>query len=288
MIFPKEYKYIGVSNHLKLGNNINNIYFLSKYVIEMNINNKNEINYRIIKVTHEGKDILRKIKKKKIIAENKDIYYFNKKICLTNRKLLILISKRLCDLYNKNTVIFIGYDNHITFVHEPDILSILTIEVLDIEPPKENLYKLIKKLDKLNIFGDLCIQFKRNIFPLNKYKEKNIIFPCSASELKGKFLDVDLINDNDSILIGCDTSKLIFECLYPSLKYKFIELCPIKSKYLIPTNPFITRCCKKEMSGKIIYKNNQKGVVVHWGASEYEVIKNIRKLVKNIRKNYNS
>ena len=73
MIFPKEYKYIGVSNHLKSCNNINNIYFLSKYVIEMNINNKNEINYRIIKVTHEGKDILRKIKKKKIIAENKDI-----------------------------------------------------------------------------------------------------------------------------------------------------------------------------------------------------------------------
>ena len=42
------------------------------------------------------------------------------------------------------------------------------------------------------------------------------------------------------------------------------------------------------MSGKIIYKNNQKGVAVHWGASEYEVIKNIRKLVKNIRKNHNS
>ena len=65
MIFPKEYKYIGVSNHLKSSNNINNIYFLSKYVIEMNMNNKNEMSYRIIKVIHEGKDILRKIKKKK-------------------------------------------------------------------------------------------------------------------------------------------------------------------------------------------------------------------------------
>ena len=174
-----------------------------------------------------------------------------------------------------------------TFIHNPDVLSIITIEILDIEPPKENLYKRIKRLEKLHIFGDLCIQFKKNILSLNDYQGENVIFPCSSSELKGNFLDTDTITKNENILIGCNTSKIIFDSLYPSLNYNFIDLCPIKSSLLIPTKPFITRCCKKEISGKIIIKNNQKGVVVHWGSSEYDIIKSIRKLVKNIKKNHN-
>ena len=62
MIFPEEYKYVGVSNTLKKENN--KIYFLSRYVIEIN-NKKDEYTYKIIEIEHEGKEILRTIKKKK-------------------------------------------------------------------------------------------------------------------------------------------------------------------------------------------------------------------------------
>lgn len=139
-------------------------------------------------------------------------------------------------------------------------------------------------MEKANAFGDLCIQFIKKNISLEIFKKKSIIYPCRSSELTGKFLDKDMITSNDYTLVGCNTSISIFKYLYPSLNVDFINICPIKSNLLIPTDPFITRCCKKELSGKIIMKNGQIGITVHWGASEYSILKSIRKLVKIITK----
>lgn len=76
MIFPEEYKVIGISDINDSNYNNKNIYFLSKYIIEMN-EEKNQ--YKIVKVKHSGKEILRKIKSKKIISNNDDIFFLKKK-----------------------------------------------------------------------------------------------------------------------------------------------------------------------------------------------------------------
>lgn len=284
MIFPYEYKTIGVTKTTDSNYDEKKAYFLSKYIIKINDNDTKKKEYIIKQITHKGNGIIRKVINEKKISNSNETFYFEKKVNITNRQLLITIANKICNKYQKKAVIFNGHDKHLTFIYKPDISTINTIEILDIEPPvPSKLYDCIKRLDKANLFGDLCIKFKKKIFSLKTFENKNTIFPCSCSDLEGQFLDKDLILKNKQTLIGCNTSKLIFNFLYPKIKYDFIELCPIKSKYLIPTNHFITRCCKKEFEGQIIFKNKFIGIVVHWGSSEYIISKNIRKLIRNLK-----
>jgi len=111
-----------------------------------------------------------------------------------------------------------------------------------------------------------------------------MVFPCHASELKGKYLDTDTDIGNNSTLVGCDISKQIFELRFPDLIYKHINMCPLKIELYSPTKPFITRCCQSKKSG-MVNLNGIDGAVVHWGASEYDIVDAIRMLVKVLKGN---
>lgn len=279
MIFPDEYKYVGVT-HIHPDEAINEpIYFLSKYII---VEKKSDNTFSIFKIEHTGDEILRTVKSVTLIADNENIVKYDKIVNLKDRKLLLQKSIELCNS-PINTVIFTGPDKHVTFVKDPDLSTLLDIEILDIIPPKPSwLTIMIKKLDASGIFGDLCINFTKNITDLKQFEGDKTIFPCSASGLQGKCLDCDIITEDGYLLVGCEISRKIFDIRFPKLKYSFINICPFNSDIYVPSMPFITRCCRTEKSG-IVVINGFKGVVVHWGASEFEIALAIRKLVEELR-----
>jgi hypothetical protein len=193
--------------------------------------------------------------------------------------------KRSSDDKKVTTVLFTGIDRHITFVKDPDLSVITDIEVIDVFPPSPPwLIDCIRRLDQSQLFGDLEIRFVEKTADISVYQGEKTIYPCHASGLKGKFLDTDKIEENNSLLVGCDTSRQVFETLYPHLSYEFVDLCPMRSALMKPSKPFIMRCCKSENSGKIVQINGQTGIIVHWGSNEFQISENVRKLATELKK----
>ena len=294
MIFPEEYKHIGWTEFGKtLPEDKKKIYFLSKYVLE-----KINDGYNLYSVEHIGSGFIRTPKEAQLIASADDIISCDEILNIKNRKLLIEKAVEICRAENEaraqkgiqttaTTVLFTGIDRHLTFVKDADLSEILEIQIIDIYPPNPPwLTDCIKRLEESNIFGDLQIKFSEKRADISVYQSDKTIYPCHSSGLSGKFLDSDALNENEDgwILVGCDTSKQIIENLYPNLNYKFIDMCPTRSELTKPEKPFLMRCCKSENSGSIIKINGQTGILVHWGAGEWQIAENIRKLVFELRK----
>jgi len=281
MIFPDEYKYVGVTGVHPDDAKDNTIYFLTEYlVIEQEDSGSRQ--YSLYHVTKSGDGLLQTVDSLKLIASGRQVIRYEKELNVKNRTLLIETAGRLCH-GDVNTVIFTGVDKHVTFVHEPDTSSILDIEIVDVVPPEPSwLSHVITRLEASGIFGDLAVRFSENVTDLRQFEGKNTVFPCSTSGLKGKYLDSDVITENGSLLVGCDISKTLFETRFPGLEYSFVNICPFKSDIFKPTRPFITRCCCSEKSGLAII-NGIDGAVVHWGASEFDVAEAVKELVLHIR-----
>ena len=286
MIFPQEYKHIGFQQSGTFSPDASSIYFLSQYVLE-----KNADEYCLYQVWHEGSGFLRQITSSKLLASADEIVSYDDIVNIKNRTFLIEKAAEVCARENKKrdkkvtTVLFTGIDRHITFVKDPDLSAISEIEVIDIFPPNPPwLIDCIRRLDQSHLFGDLEIRFVEKAVDISVYQGEKTVYPCHASGLKGKFLDTDKIEENNSVLIGCDTSRQVFETLYPHLSYEFVDLCPMRSAMMKPSMPFIMRCCKSENSGKIVQINGQTGVIVHWGANEFQISESIRKLANELKK----
>lgn len=285
MIFPEEYKNIGFIHSKKANAHDKHfVYFLSQFLIEEDPDG----GLSVYCVRHDGSDLLRSVAGVVCIASSSEVVRFDKPLNIKNRSLLIETAAKVCEAENKknrsvNTVVFIGFDRHITFVHKPEVSEILDIQVIDIRPPDPpRLLECIERLCVANIFGDLNIRFSKKIADLVCYEGPNTVFPCSASGLVGKCLDTDTIDKDGSLLVGCHMSKRIFELRFPGLKYDFVDLCPMYSELTRPEMPFIMRCCQTKNTGKIIYINGFPGIVVHWGASEYAISQAVRKLAEYI------
>ncbi|WNY24520.1 DUF7714 family protein [Methanolapillus millepedarum] len=281
MIFPEEYKNIGFC-HSGMRPNTDEktqVYFLSKYLLE-----ETASGFRLYEVKHTGAGFLRTVESVRLLADENEIAVCGEILNIKNRTLLIEKAAEICEQKNVTTVLFTGIDRHVTFVYEPDLSEISEIQVVDVFPPNPPwLWDCVNRLDKSGIFGDLQIRFSKKLVDLSVYQGENTVYPCRSSELSGLFLDSDKIDGNGFKLVGCDTSKTVFETLYPDSEYEFIEMCPTRSDAAKPDKPFIMRCCKSENSGKIIEVNGNKGVIVHWGAGEYQISENIRKLVSVLR-----
>lgn len=284
MIFPDEYKHVGVTK-LLCPCAEESIYFLTDYLIVENENPEiGSVEYGIYHVKKSGGDLLRKVEVLEIIASGEEVIKYELELNIKNRTLLIETAAKLCT-DKVNTVIFTGIDKHITFVHHPDLSSILEIEVLDIAPPEPSWLSLVvRRLEASGIFGDLQVRFAEKIIDLRQFEGKNTVFPCSAAGLEGKCLDSDTLTENGHLLVGCEISKTLFEMRFPELEYSFINICPFKSDIVVPSKLFITRCCRSEKSG-LVKISGFEGAVVHWGASEYQVAEAIRNLVHQIRNN---
>ena len=283
MIFPDEYKHVGVTKALPAGAE-ELIYFLTDYLIEERENSETGISeYALYSVRKSGDGLLRKVEALELIASGEKIVKYGSELNIKDRALLIETALKLCT-GKVNTVIFTGVDRHVTIVHDPDPSGILEIEILDVAPPEPAwLSQVVRRLEASGIFGDLQVRFTENIINLRHFEGDKTVFPCSASGLEGKCLDSDILTENGHLLVGCEISKTLFEMRFPELEYSFINICPFKSDIVVPSKPFITRCCRSEKSG-FVNISGFEGAVVHWGASEYQVAEAVRNLVNRLRK----
>lgn len=282
MIFPDEYKNVGMTKSF-CPDTDEPIYFLTDYLIaEKESPQTGSSEYAIYYVKKSGEGLLRKVEALETIASGKEVVKYDRELNIKDRTLLIETAKKLCT-GKVNTVIFTGVDRHVTFVHDPDLSSILELEILDVAPPYPSWLSLVvRRLEASGIFGDLQVRFIEKVVDLRRFEGKNTVFPCSASGLEGKCLDSDVLTENGHLLVGCEISKTLFEMRFPELEYSFTNICPFKSEIVVPSKPFITRCCRSENSG-LVKISGFDGAVVHWGASEYQVAEAIRKLVSSLR-----
>ncbi len=287
MIFPDEYKHVGVTKSLCQGTE-ELVYFLTDYLIAERENPQTgSSEYAVYRVKKSGEGLLRKVEALEMIASGGEVVKYDRELNIKDRTLLIETAAKLCT-GKVSTVIFTGVDRHVTLVHDPDPSGILEIEILDVAPPHPSWLSLVvRRLEASGIFGDLQVRFTEKVIDLRRFEGKNTVFPCSASGLEGKCLDSDVLTENGHLLVGCEISKTLFEMRFPELEYSFVNICPFKSEIVVPSKPFITRCCRSENSG-LVKISGFDGAVVHWGASEYQVAEAIRHLVNSLRQSLES
>lgn len=277
MIFPADYKSVGMTRTDPTGRIGGPIYFTTEYLIA-----DLPSGYKIYTVKSEGEGLLRKLVSLVLIAKGKEIIKFEEKMDSHDRTRLIESAIPLCN-GSVNTVIFEGLDRHTTFIQQPSLHEVMEIEIIDISPPEPPwLAFAIQRLTRSGILGELNVRFTTKLIDLRQFEGEKMVFPCHASELKGKYLDTDTDIEDNSTLVGCDISKQIFDLRFPDLTYKHINMCPLKTEIYLPTKPFITRCCQSKKSG-MVNLNGIDGAVVHWGASEYDIVDAIRMLVKVLK-----
>ena len=279
MIFPADYKSVGVTRTDPTGRIGGPIYFTTEYLIA-----DLPSGCAVYKVKSEGEGLLRRLVSLEPIAKGSQIRKFREKLDAHDRTRLIESAIPICR-DGVNTVIFEGMDRHITFVHEPNLNEVMEIEIIDIMPPEPPwLASAIDRLAGSGILGELNIRFTKKLIDLRQFEGEKTVFPCYASELKGKYLDTDIDIEDNSELVGCDISKQIFDLRFPGLTYRHINMCPLKAQLYMPSKPFITRCCQSRKSG-MVNINGIDGAVVHWGASEYDIVDAIRMLARVLRGN---
>jgi hypothetical protein len=275
VIFPDHCKFVGVRDCVeddcepKIGDKV---YFSSKYQITFL-----KRRAAIYKVTSLGEGLIREIQAVHKIAGFDDTLIFDTKVDIFNRGKLIKQTVRLCNDKIK-AVVYQGFDEHWTFVFEPDLACLKEVEIFDIAPPDPPyLVTLVKQLDDVGVFGDLSVSFKPRVLDLKHFTEATI-FPCTASGLGSNHLDArDVKLSSKNVLVGCDISREVFEQRYNGVMFVHINICPMKT--INPERVFIAKCCKTERSGPITI-NGYNGFIVHWGANVFEVVNAVRNLLK--------
>jgi len=277
MIFPIEYKLVGVTHCEPADHGDEPIYFATEYLIV-----DAPGGYSLYGVKSGGEGFLRKVDALTLIARGDEIVKYEGILDSHDRTFMIEKAQELCR-GKVNTVLFTSIDRHITFVHKPDLSEIIEIEVIDVVPPEPPwLLHVVTRLERAGMFSDLALKFTPRIIDLRRLEKSDTLFPCSASGLHGKFLDSDTDIGNNMELVGCDISRNIFEERFPKITYRHMNLCPLKAQIYKPLRPFITRCCQSKKVGMISI-NGMKGAVVHWGASEHDVSYALRTLAGNLR-----
>jgi hypothetical protein len=255
------------------------VYFSSQYMLIFDAQGGCEI----FEVASEGEGFIRRSKGVKKIAGAGQTVVYDGQVDITNRADLVRKAMTVC--HGKiDTVVFRGVDRHYTFVHKPSLEELRTVEVHDVAPPEPAWLEYnVRRLDETGMFGDLMLTFDYHTLDLRAYEDakKPTIFPCKASGLNGLFLDsLDEEPRGDIRLVGCNTSKLVFDARYPLKRYEHVNICPLSTRK--PRHPFILRCCQSDKSGPTVI-DGVPGIVVHWGASPRDVCEAIRQLAATLQ-----
>jgi hypothetical protein len=275
MIFPEDYKQVGIKDDERRGDKI---YFSTQFLISRD-------GPRLYRVQSRGEGFMREAEELELIAEGKDLFFYPTVLDTRNRALLIELADEVCRGKEANTVVFRGPDEHITFVKDPDPREILTLDVLDVSPPDPPwLIHVLQRLEDCGVLGDLTVRFRPLILNLHSFDADCVYYPCRASGL-GRSLDSDKVVHDHPRIVGCEVSREIFLANNPGKEYEFVNICPLQSReeIFMPDRPFITRCCKSERRG-LTRKNGQLGIVVHWGDGPWKVAEAVRCLVQELRK----
>ncbi|AFD00308.1 hypothetical protein Mtc_1556 [Methanocella conradii HZ254] len=282
MIFPSHCRLVGVVDKYarKDYRPEDAVYFSTQYLLIFDAPDRCEV----YEVQGEGEDIMRRRGHARKISEADETLVFEQQVDITNRADLIKKAAKLCK-NGINTVVFRGVDKHYNFVHKPDLSALTEVDVFDVAPPWPAWLAFnIKRQDEAGMYGDMMLDFKYHVVDLKDYEDpgRTTIFPCRASGLNGLFLDsLDLEPVGDIKLVGCNTSKLVFEARYPGKAYEHVNICPLSSPK--PSRPFILRCCQSERLG-LKNINGTKGVAVHWGANPREIFEAVKLLAAELKR----
>ncbi len=277
MIFPDHCRLVGVREpedgvrKPKIGEQI---YFSSNYLVVFKRGQA-----ALYELKSKGQGLLRTITSVDELAGFDETLVYKRKLDIFNRAKLIQKAHRLCK-DSIRAVVFQGFDLHWTFVYEPDLNSILEVDVFDMIPPSPAyLFSLIKKLDDAGVFGDLCVSFHPVICDLRAV-DNATIYPCSASGIGANNLNKRNANIGEmNVLLGCDISRQVLAERFMGVQFDHVNMCP--TKWVRPHKPFITKCCKSTRVGPIELFG-QKGYIVHWGANTHEVATAVRALVESL------
>ncbi len=282
MIFPSHCRLVGVvDKYARKGYRPEDaVYFSSQYLLVFEAPDRCEA----YEVQSEGNGLMRAVKNVRRIAGMDETLVFGQDVDIANRADLIKKAAKLCR-DGINTVVFRGVDRHYNFVHMPDLSALTRVDVFDVAPPWPPwLAYNIQRQDEAGMYGELMLDFSYHIVDLKAYEDagRTTIFPCRASGLNGLFLDsLDGEPEGDIRLVGCNTSRLVFESRYPGKAYEHINICPLSS--LRPSRPFILRCCQSDRLG-LKSVDGIKGVAVHWGASPREIYEAVRMLADELKR----
>ncbi|UEC39952.1 hypothetical protein [Methanothrix sp.] len=274
MIFPDNYKFVGIKDREERGGPI---YFSTRYLISRD-------GPSLYAVKSIGEGFMREVQDLELIASGQEIAFYPERVDTRNRTLLIDLAYEICREGRANTVVFQGPDEHITFVKDPDPGQVLKIEVMDVSPPDPPwLICTLQGLEDCGVLGDLMVRFVPRILNLERFYCPSVYYPCRAGGL-GRSLDCDPVVHERPRIVGCEVSREIFLANNPGKEHEFINVCPIhcREREFQPQGPFITRCCRSERRGRTV-KCGQPGIVVHWGDGAWEIAEAVRCLVKDLR-----
>lgn len=281
MIFPSHCRFIGVINKfVREGYKPSEaLYFSSQYTLVFDSPRRCEV----YEVQSAGEGFIRKRTGARKISEASETFVYPDLVDISNRADLIRRAAPRCTS-GINTVVFKGVDRHYTFVKDPDMGALTTIEVHDVAPPEPAwLAYNVQRLEEAGMFGELMLAFEYHVLNLKDYEDprRTTIFPCHASGLTGLFLDsLDEEPAGDIKLVGCNTSKLVFEARYPLKRYEHVNICPLATRK--PQKPFILRCCQSDKLGPTEI-GGVPGVAVHWGANPREIFEAVRLLASKLK-----
>jgi len=170
LIFPTDYRYVGVADESRPGDPI---YFSTRYLIYFG---DEVVIYEVEPQPGEG--FMRMVRSMRPIAGGSEILVYPEKVYTRDRTRLIELATALCR-GTVNTVIYQGSDEHLTFVHHAGPVGRSpTIEVLDVVPPRPSwLVSVIEDLDGAGLFGDLTLKFKSRILDLSRFDGGGRLLP---------------------------------------------------------------------------------------------------------------
>ncbi len=154
------------------------VYFSSEYLLVFYDAGRCEI----YEMTSKGEGFIRKKKTVKKIAGASQTMFYEGQMDITNRADLIRKAKAAC--HGKiNTVVFRGVDRHYTFVQNPSLDGLRTVEVYDVAPPGPAWLEYnVRRLDETGMFGDLMLTFDYHTMDLRAYRgpEEDDHFPVQS------------------------------------------------------------------------------------------------------------
>lgn len=181
--------------------------------------------------------------------------------------------------YPGKTIVVSGMFSHISFIHD---LKYETLRIADSVPPYPSKMGMLVHRAFESGYVDLPLvteTFNAEMSEMIKdVKTEGVIFPCRVSGLKSDkpyyFLDTHPELKHEVTLIGCETSRRIFNELYGK-DVPMINACP---KDLCPRDGVktIARCCKIRNG----YVMDGDVALVPWGATVPEVAEAINALFR--------
>ncbi|MDD1683327.1 MAG: hypothetical protein LUO98_05770 [Methanoregula sp.] len=264
MIIPEHCKQVG---HASTKPCDDKVYFLSRWLLR-----DTPGGHEVLEVTldQNEKGMMRTLLSSRVLAQEKEVYRYPEKVNLHNRTRLVELA---LDTGYRCTI-FTGYDEHQTFVLDPDLSGFLTVHVYDVTPPRPSLSSCIRELETAGLFGDLSVQFSHHVRDIREVHAD--VYPCRAAGFE-RTLDADTMQGGEQVA-GCLTSSQFYTGCYGK-DFRLVNICPLEC---VSDEPFIARCCRAEREGTRTW-NGKSGAVVHWGAQPAKIYDAVRDLATRWR-----